>query len=205
MRSSDKSLLRLGTKSMAVVISLAIIMCATLGGTVAWLFDKSEPVINTFTYGDIDIQLNETKADWSEDPTDNYYSMYVRNKAGIFKDPAVKVLADSEKCWLFAKLKESDSFGDFLTYQVRTGEDGWTLYKNISDTETVYYRIVDKANIDQEFKLIENDRVYIKNGVTQDQLNNMADEDVPILTIYAYAVQHSQIEDVDDAWATISN
>lgn len=204
MRNSSKSLLRLGTKSLTLIMALALIMCGTIGGTVAWLFDKSDPVINTFTYGDIEIQLNETDPEGNDDPTDNTYSMDINNTGGIFKDPKVTVSADSEKCWLFVKVKESFNFGDYMAYTVPSGEDGWKLYAKVSDSERVYYRIVERANINQVFSVLENDRVYLKSGITQDQLDAMIEEDFPTLTIYAYAVQYSQITNVDEAWAKVT-
>jgi len=201
MRRRENSLMRFGGRSLATVIALALVLCCGIGGTLAYLFDKSEPVTNTFTYGDIEIQLNETDPEGNDKPDDNTYSMDLANTTnGIFKDPTVKVMADSEKCWLFVKVKESAGFDDFLAYTVPTGNDGWKLYKEVSDEESIYYRVAQKANIDQDFSVLENDRVYLKSGVTQEMLDAMQEEDFPKLTIYAYAVQYDNIDDADEAW-----
>ena len=201
MRKREDGLMRFGGKSLATVIALALILCCTIGGTLAYLFDKSEPVTNTFTYGDIEIQLNETDPESNNKPEDNTYSMDISNiDNGIVKDPTAVVLADSEKCWLFVKVKESDNFDRFLTYTVPTGEGGWKLYKEVSASESIYYRVVPNANIDQSFGVLENDRVYLKTDVTQKMLDAMELEQFPTLTINAYAVQYDNISDVDEAW-----
>ena len=44
-------------KVLLMVISLGLVICSVIGGTLAWLITKTEPVINTFTYGDINITL----------------------------------------------------------------------------------------------------------------------------------------------------
>lgn len=198
----DKSLVRFGGKSLAVVIAMSLILCCTIGGTIAYLFDKSDPVTNTFTYGDIEIQLNETDPENNDKPDDNTYSMDLNNADnGIAKDPTVRVAADSEKCWLFIKIKESSNFDDYLTYTVPIGGDGWNLYEKVSSSESIYYRVVPTSNIDQDFSVLENDRVYLKSGVTQDQLDKMKVDQYPTLTIFAYAVQCANIDTAEDAWA----
>ena len=87
----------------AAAISLAL--CCSVGGTLAWLSAKTAPVRNTFTIGDIDIDLTET--------TGETYIMVPGND--LAKDPKVTVKAGSEDCWLFIKIEKSDNFDDFLT------------------------------------------------------------------------------------------
>ena len=48
------------SKAFAAVLALVLVLGCALGGTVAWLVAKSDPVVNTFTYGDININLEET-------------------------------------------------------------------------------------------------------------------------------------------------
>lgn len=203
--SNNKELMRFGSKSLVLTVALALILCGTIGGTIAWMMAKSDPVTNTFTYGDIKIKLSETDTQDDEDgdTSTNSYSMALTNN-GIIKDPAVIVLAGSEKCWLFIKVTESGNFDDFLTYTIPTGKGAWTLYSESDDgVETVYYRIVEKANVDREIGVLKDDRVYIKDDVTQQQLDDLKDGEFPTLTISAYAVQYAQIDNVDEAWAKV--
>ena len=44
-----------------LMLALVLVLGCAVGGTVAWLVAKTEPVVITFTYGDINITLTETK------------------------------------------------------------------------------------------------------------------------------------------------
>lgn len=143
---------------LTVVLATALTVGAAVSGTIAWLIADTEPVVNTFTYGDFDLELDETKTDEKGTPVDengnpvgeegtpaktkegNNYEMIPGEE--YLKDPAVTVLAGNEACWLFVKLDEVDgcitdaegnavstgSFRDYLTYTI--GE-GWTqLYED---------------------------------------------------------------------------
>ena len=47
-------------KTLALFLVLALAFGGVIGGTVAWLTDKSDTVVNTFTDSDIDITLTES-------------------------------------------------------------------------------------------------------------------------------------------------
>lgn len=48
-------------KALFIMLSAALIVCATVAGTLAWLTDTTDPVVNTFTVGDINITLTESE------------------------------------------------------------------------------------------------------------------------------------------------
>ena len=64
-----------GKNLVLLLLSLALILCAVIGGTLAWLVTETNPVVNTFTYGDINITLHETDTnkDGDNDPNTNIY------------------------------------------------------------------------------------------------------------------------------------
>ena len=167
------------SKVIAVLLAAALMVGGVVGGTMAWLSVKTEPVVNTFTYGDINITLDETKRDEAGNTTDadndenpdktttgNEYKMVPGNV--IDKDPTVTVLKGSEACWLFVKVEEnckttegSDyQFDDYMTYEVNTKI--WTQLKDAdgNDVEGVYYR---KAESDKDA-----DRIYSVIGYTDE-------------------------------------
>ena len=172
--------------SMVLVLSMAAV-----GGTIAWLTAKTGPVINTFTIGDINIEIDET--------TGEEYKMIPG--ATIAKDPFVTVLAGSEKCYVFVKVFESENLGDFVSYTVDSSI--WTEL----DTETepgVYYKLVEADEADQDFSILTGDEVQVLDSVTKEALT--ADDFVePTLTFKAYAVQFDNIEDPDVAWGKIAD
>lgn len=158
-------------KSVAIIASAVLVLCLAVGGTLAWLVAESNEVKNTFTYGDIDLALDETLTDEKGQPVDeqgnpipdgqnpkktkdgNTYEMLPGEE--YLKDPAVTVLAGNEACWLFVKLTEEGEativnpdgttktygFDDYLEYTVA---DEWVQLKDAAgaDVEGVYYRYV---------------------------------------------------------------
>ncbi len=188
-------------KLVTLVVALTIVFCSVVGGTVAWLIAGTKPVVNTFTYGDINITLEEsdTNKDGDNDPNTNNYPMIPGNP--IAKDPKVTFKANSENAWLFVKLEKSENFDEFMTFEVA---EGWTALAN---TPGVYYRSVEKAATDAEYYVIKDNTVTVKGEVTKEMLNNL-DKDgasnYPKLTVTAYAVQRDDyIATAADAWAKI--
>ena len=179
-------------KALFIMLSAALIVCATVAGTLAWLTDKTEPVVNTFTVGDINITLTESE---------NLDLKMVPGK-DISKDPKVTVKAGSEACWLFVKVDKSVNFDGFMTFEMA---DGWT---ELTEGSGVYYRNVgDKSAdgaTDELFPVISGNKVTVKNTVTKANLNGLTEATYPTLTLTAYAVQSAGFENVADAWAEAS-
>lgn len=169
--------------SMAAVI---LVLCCAVGGTLAWLTDKTDSVTNTFTVGDINIALAETTSD---------YKMVPGNT--IAKDPKVTVKAGSEACWLFVKVEKSSNFGTFMTYDMA---DGWTA---LTGSDGVFYREVAAAATEAEFAVLKNDQVKVLDSVTKEMLTGQGFT-APTLTFTAYAVQKDNIATAAEAWAKVT-
>ena len=169
--------------SMAAVI---LVLCCAVGGTLAWLTDKTNSVTNTFTVGDINITLAETTSD---------YKMVPGNT--IEKDPKVTVKAGSEACWLFVKVVKSSNFGTFMTYDMA---DGWTA---LTGSDGVFYREVAAAATEAEFAVLKNDQVKVLDSVTKEMLTGQGFT-APTLTFTAYAVQKDNIATAAEAWAKVT-
>ena len=178
-------------KSLALVLALAMIVVCVVGGTLAWLIDKTDPVTNTFTYGDIDITLAET--------TGTSYKMIPGYT--IDKNPKVTVLADSEKCYLFVKVEKSTNFDTFMTYDMA---DGWTALTGVNG---VFYRVVDTADMGTAYSVLANDKVTVRGDVTKAMLNGLTEATQPTLTFTAYACQYmknsTQWFTAAEAWAKV--
>ena len=84
------------TKTLALILTVVLILGGVVGGTVAWLIANPDPVVNTFTYGDINIDLEETDTnlDEDDDPNTNEYEMMPGQE--IVKDPKITVKAGME-------------------------------------------------------------------------------------------------------------
>ena len=167
-------------KTFVLLLALVLIAGAAVGGTLAWLTDTTEAVQNTFTTSDIDITLVETTSEFKMVPG-----------CTIEKDPKVTVIAGSEKCYLFVKIEKSSNFDSFMTYTVAAG---WTQLTDASDNDVpgVYYRVVEASNADQEFAVLKDNQVTVKDTVTKADMEALkaADATLPTLTFTAYASQY---------------
>lgn len=210
-----KTTKKLSTKAIVAIVAAAVMLCGMIGGTLAWLIDKTEEVVNTFTYGDINIKLDETILDREGNTVDedgdgnpdrgesgNVYKMIPGQD--ITKDPVLTVKAGSEDCYVFVKLVESTDakFGDFMEYKV---DPAWA---KLDGVDGVYYRVVsaenDLANGDLEMNVLENKTVSVKSSVTKEMLNNLTSETYPTLTVTGYAVQQAGMADAAAAWDAIN-
>ena len=195
---------RVNLKPLALIMALVLLVGGVIGGTVAWLIATPDPVVNTFTYGDINIDLDETdtQLDGDNNPNTNEYEMMPGQS--ITKDPVVTVKAESEEMWLFVKLEKSSNFDTFMEYTVA---DGWTA---LSGVDGVYYQHItaeDVATADKQIAVIKDDTVTVKESVTKEQLNALdsgSSENYPTLTVTAYAVQYAGNATADDAWAKVT-
>lgn len=194
----EKNVKRISSRALAIALVVVLLCGSVIGGTVAWLIDQTNPVVNTFTYGDVNIDLDESDTGLDDDDSEDTNDYEMVPGEVITKDPKVTVFTDSKACWLYVKLVESDNFDDFMEYEV---EDGWTQLKDASgnDVEGVYYRQLDEV-VDEDVVcgVIKNNEVHVKGSVTKDMLNALDPEgeeaNYPTLTVTAYAVQYSGFE-----------
>lgn len=172
-------------KKVISIVAVVLVLCCAIGGTLAWLTDKTASVKNTFTVGDINIDLTESK---------NLNLKMVPGNT-ITKDPKVTVQANSEACWLFVKVEKSSNFDNFMTYEMA---DDWTA---LSSVDGVYYREVAATTTATELSVLKDNSVLVKDGVTKTMLNGLDETTFPTLTFTAYAVQKDNVATATDAWA----
>ena len=182
-------------KTIALIVCLTLIIGCAIGGTIAWLTDQTAAVTNTFTAGDVDIDLTET--------TGASYKMVPGNE--IAKDPIVTVKANSEKCYLFVKVEKVNNPDNFLDYTI---DSGWTLLAdaNSSDsvsTDGVYFRIVDASDAAQNFDVLAGNKVTVKNTVTKSALDALTESTLPQLKFTAYACQFANVNSEYQAWLNV--
>ena len=194
-------------KKIAIAVTaLALVLCFAIGGTIAWLIAQTNSVVNTFTYGDINITLLETTTDYKMVPGND-----------IAKNPKVTVQANSEACWLFVQVTKSDNFDTFMTYGI---DSNWTVLETSADglTTVYYYNGTDLDKLLSEAKtysVLSDDKVTVKADVTKAQLSGfdadesgvLSDEEkssLPKLTFQAYAIQKASFATAESAWAEAS-
>lgn len=172
-------------KKLTTVLAIVLVVALSVAGTYAYLTDTTGPVKNTFTVGNVNIDLAETTTDYKMVPGTT-----------IAKDPKVTVEADSEACWLFVKVEKSANFDSFLTYAMA---DGWTKLE-----DGVFYRQVAASGTNQDFTVLANNTVSVKPGVTKAMMDGLTDETRPTLTFTAYACQADGFASAAAAWAEVN-
>lgn len=185
-------------RGLVLVLALALIVGVAGGATFAWLTAKTDPVVNTFTYGDINITLEEnTGSDYKIIPG-----------VAIEKDPLVTVLAKSEACWLFVKVEEenwpefADGEGENAVRKVKYDiADGWTKGDGTDIPANVYYREVDAKDADQKFPVLKDNKITVSDTLTKIEINSISTK--PKLSITAYAIQKDGMGTAEKAWAAI--
>lgn len=187
---SKKRNARRRTRNVLLIVSMMLVVAmASIGGTVAWLTDKTQTITNTFTTSDIGITLAETTSDYKMVPG-----------CDIAKDPTVTVSETSEDCWLFVKVEKSANYDTFMNgYAVASG------WNQVPGVEGVYYRGVAADADVKTFGVLEGNKVVVRQDVTKQMMNNLTSN--PTLSFTAYAVQQEGFPETNiaGAWTQASS
>lgn len=177
-------------RAFVTLLALVLVFGCAVGGTFAWLTAKTDPVVNTFTYGDINIDLAET--------TGSGYKIVPG--VNIEKNPKVTVKAGSEACWLFVKVEEKGTFvANKVTYSIA---EGWTKGDGTNIPANVYYRAVDAVKNDADFAVLKDNKIYVSEELSKSDIQSITAQ--PELTFTAYAVQKDGVTSAAAAWAKVS-
>jgi len=173
-------------RTIALVMAAVMLLGVTIGGTIAWLTAQSDDVVNTFTVGDINIELDEAPLNTDgltlnetadRVKVNNNYKMIPGNE--LPKDPQVRVLAGSEACWLFVKIEKENNFDHFLHFEVSVNDtdstDGVTPeWRPLEGVNGVYYREVESlvaATENAEFDILLNNQVKVNELITKAEMD----------------------------------
>ncbi len=188
---------------LASIIALSLALLVAVGGTIAYLFVDTQDVVNTFTYGDINITLVESETAKDTDGKTDIREYKMIPGSTYPKDPKVTVLANSEKCWLFVTVTASNNVNNYLSYTIA---DGWNKYsEDVATGTTVYYRIVENSSSNQEFYIIKDNIVIVPNDVLKTDFANIDKNALPKLSFHADAVQYENVATVELAWSIAQN
>lgn len=178
------------SKTFVVMLALVLALGCAVGGTIAWLTAQTGKVTNTFTYGNINIDLTETVPE-------NRQAKIIPSQ-DIPKDPKVTVKANSETCYLFVKVEATGDFANGkVAYSVDTTEGNWTALTGVPG---VYWREVENSTANQDFYVLAGNKVTVSENLTKGEIENLTG---PTLTFTAYAIQKEGTGDAAAAWAKI--
>ena len=199
-------------KAILLVACAALLVGASIMGTLAFLQDKTETITNTMTVGNVEITLDEAlvniqgeklnkdgavaqDGDLLADRITNGNSYKLVPGKTYIKDPTIHVAAGSENCYLFVKVENGIAgieYDDAETKNIaeQLEEKGWEPLANGSN---VYYNENGVAGTD--VVLFEHFR--IKDDVKNNDLATYADKTIAIT---AYAVQKAGFNSATEAW-----
>lgn len=181
--------------SVFVMLALTMVVGCAVDGTVAWLVSESKSSVSTFTLGDINIKLT---GESESQPLKIIPGVEIRRSL------KVKVMPNSEACWLFVKVEETN-WPDFkktdettrkVSYSVNVPND----WKALEGNPGVYYREVSAEDAKTGVEYDVNGVVAVSKELTKAEVNSTASGTQPQLSFTAYAVQRYSFEDAAKAW-----
>ena len=187
-------------KVLALVLCAALLVAGSVAATLAYLTFTTDPVVNTFSIGKVEIDLDETDVDvygvldGTTRVKKNTYKLIPGHT--YTKDPVVHVKAESEVCWLFVKVvDEIAAIQDATTVADQMKANGWSQLKDKdgNDVANVYYH----AKVDAR-EVAVNVPVFESFKIKGDA--NVAIYDGKTITVTAYAVQADTFENATEAW-----
>ena len=198
-------------KVLAVAACAVLLVVGSVAGTLAYLTDKTDPITNTFTVGNVEITLTEAKVDVYGNPINDEGAVVDKadaprvnsNKYKLVpgktytKDPIVSVTAGSEACWLFVKVDNgiSEIEDDSSSIVSQMNEKGWTPLAG--ETDIYYHAVVDASNSEEDLPVAVFSTFTIDGAKTG---NDMLGKAGASITVTAYAVQAEGFDSAAAAW-----
>ncbi|MCI7807757.1 SipW-dependent-type signal peptide-containing protein [bacterium] len=207
-------------KVLVLALCAVLLVSATIMGTMAYL-TSSDEVVNTFTVGNVQIKLDEAKANADGSLVANAD----RVKANSYKllpghtynkDPMVTVLSGSESAYIkmtvtFTKANELDAIfapngADMTSIFVGYDSTNW-IGKGVSkdaanNTRTYefwYKEAVAALDADVALDALF-DQIVVPGTITNAQLATIKDMTI---TVNAYAIQADGFDTPEAAWAAV--
>ena len=184
---------------IATTSAAALALTVGIGGTLAWLYDVTDPITNTFTVGNVTLSLAESKGEGEG----NNKSFTVSPGTSVAKDPKVTVGAGSDDCYVFVKVDEVDN-SNAISWNMRAG---WTELEGAGVTDnTVWYQPVSKNEGAQEFYVLEGGDGDLANGKVDIANTVTGSLEGTSLTFTAYGIQQAGFNgDVLAAWNAVKD
>ena len=106
-------------KKLTLVVAFVLVFALGVAGTFAYLTAETQSITNTFTVGNINIELTERfNTDADKDGKNDSWSNKLIPGQVYTKDPTVTVKANSEPCYLFLKVDANSSWDSYIDYSL---------------------------------------------------------------------------------------
>lgn len=192
-------------KGFILALAMVMVACIGIGATLAYLFVETDPVVNTFEYGDVNITLKEDKLNEdgtldSNNPVDRNTYQYVPGDT-LNKRPYVTVKATSQKCYLFIEVNEENNTYTGLNGKIVDWDVDTSIWTKLDGEDNVWYKVIDSVTTeDKQYDILSGNKVTVNEGITKTMIN-ANDFEAPVITFTAYAVQKDNVADAATAWS----
>lgn len=193
-------------KTFVIALCLALVVAFAAGGAIAWLTDTTDSVTNTFTVGNVKLDLYEHDA--ANEVKQLSFKMIPGTTAT--KDPTVEVQKGSEECYVFVRVTEtnndlSNNRGKLVIYEIA---NGWTALPGVNGVYYYNTTVTPTATADVTLQVLKGDNggtITFSGAITQADMDAItaAPTTAPTLSFVAYAVQAAGSDNATQAWAKI--
>lgn len=198
------------SKAMVMILALMLVVGLSVGGTLAWLTATAPTVTNTFTVGDINIDLWEHDYDAAENELTNTKvtseDTYKVVPGGTSpKDPTLTVKAKSENCYVYVTVENNMKIGETTVATVNV-QNTWTSV-GTSGNKTLYRynSIVTYAENDQDLAVFT-EVTYNSTEITKANISQLSGKTI-VINGYAHQSDNTDQATADaaaKAWAGIA-
>ena len=178
-------------RTLITVVAMILVCVISVAATLAYLYDASEKVVNTFSVGNVEITLDEAAVNKYGELLDKDGNVWVTGKtladrvtaneyklisgATYVKDPTVHVSATSEESYIFIKVDVGDAVADVLvdksdkdngekSIAAQLSNNGWTL---VTGTTNCYqYSTTINGIEDGAQDLVVFEEIMVKTGAS---------------------------------------
>jgi len=152
---------KVSKKTAALILSVSLLLGATLGGTLAWLTDTTEEVTNTFTVSNVELELKETTEVYKMIPGWT-----------IEKDPLVTVKEGSEDCWVFLEVTKTADLDNYIRYAIDS--NNWTKLDIATEKNVaIYYCFAKDITADRNIKVLAGGSYTYNNATPDDETDDI--------------------------------
>lgn len=215
------------TKVLSLVLALALVMCASVAGTLAWLTAQTGEVVNTFTSAELFANPSSDFTLWEhaveDEDSDGEYELDAKTTTtgnaydilpgvDIPKDPTVDVKNLEEHAYLYIKVTGLD-MPDGLTatidadyWEQLTGYTDIWVYKG-TEAESNVIKATDDDKKTFTVTILEGNKIEVAEGYeappAETKPDGSVDEDAEEITLSfeAYMVQATGTGTAAEAWA----
>lgn len=174
-------------KLLSILLAAALLIGASVGGTLAYLSAKSEAVTNTFAVGEIKIELTETK------DTEDYK---IVPGASQVKKPEVTIKSGSEKCYVYVSIVNDLVLEGTTVATLDIGTNWTAIGKKGNETVYRYTSVVDAASEDSKCVVFEN--VTYATTITETDMTKLNEKTI-VVEAYAHQSENASQDVADKA------